>query len=219
MQKINGSKVDEVYSSFKKALYFHGTSRESAEDIKAHGMKFSMKKEGSSEIFKRKFDMGDAASATHHYVMTFSKACAYAKMFKDPAIVRMILPKSKFILEEDPESALDGEEFRVNSNISKNYILCKSGKGLKDRLQLIAKAMGFPELEKKELRELKKRVVKNFMGTPRSDRGEISKAYSYVAGEEKRIERDFKKMRNLGIDLGALKPGDVVSLPVDEDEI
>jgi hypothetical protein len=218
MQKLDGFRVNEVYRAFERDLYFHGTSKESAEDIKTHGMRLSRKKEGSSSCFKRRFGMEDPASATHHYVMTFSKACGYAKMFDDPQILRMILPKSRFTLEQDPEASPDGEEFRTSLDIPKDYILCNAGKGLRRRLKSIVEEMGFAKLKKKELRELKERVCKNFMGTQASDRKAISDAYSYVRGEEERIASDFKKMRSLGVDPATLKPGDIITLPVDEEE-
>src|SRR3990167_4701020 len=87
---IETKAVDRVIETFRRSLFFHGTSTESAENIRRHGMNVAKKMPGSMSLLQANYGLFDPASSHNNYFMTLPEAAEYAKMHRDPEIIRII---------------------------------------------------------------------------------------------------------------------------------
>jgi hypothetical protein len=209
-----GGAIDWIVKSYKTALYYHGTSKTSAESIREYGMLIRKKTRGCTAIIKDEYGLDDRAASKHQYVMSRSSACAYAKMHPEPELVRLILPPEVFSLTLDPEAAPGEKEYRLQQDIPPSFILPSHRKSLKtEQLKAINKAFNFTPLSKREFKELKHRVRHEILAESKSDHQVMALTKSFVEQEKERFEKDLHKLYFMGINLSDLKEGDVFSLP------
>ena len=94
--------VDAYFNHIQQRTYYHGTNKKFAKDIYRYGMKIAHKQKGSTDLLKKKFGLDDKAASVHHYLMGRVSAARYAKLYRHPKIVRIVIPQ-EIKLEKDPE--------------------------------------------------------------------------------------------------------------------
>lgn len=210
------STLEIAFQLYKDNLYFHGTSKKSAKNIVKYGMRLDKKVDGATIILNSRFGLDDKQSCFNHYVMTKKQAACYAKMHKNPKLVRLILPTSLFNLKLDPEANVFGEEFKVNKNIDDWFVLPLKKSNLKTKqIQSLNSFLGIFGLSKSELKELKYKIRSEIIGSSKGDKDLILKSVDFVKEEAARSSSDIQAILKSGIDISTLKEGDTFSLEVD----
>lgn len=202
-----------ILKKIKECLYYHGTSKQSAKDICRHGMDISRKKSGSTVILKKHTGLNDRLSQLYNYVMGRESAANYAKLHKDPKIVRMVIPPN-IPLESDLEGYKKDEK-RTKSNISSHLILPLKPKKLrKSRVEKIISSLGLkPICCKKHAKELRGRIRSEIIeNKDNSDKPFLEKSKSFIKMEQDRHNKTLALLSNQGIDIKSLKEGDEISV-------
>ena len=193
-------KIEEQFT-----IGYHGTSDRYAERIRYHGFKFDQKgKNGATKIFRKLTQQNDRIAKKHHYISTsITEAASYAKLHKNPEIVRIVCLTS-WLNTKDTEAGTN-TAFRINRDIPKEHILPKAKSDLtQSKINNIQTALG----TKNDIYE----YLTTAMSTPQEDGMLINKAKSFIKEAEAANEQRLEDIKKSGVSLHDLKEGDIICL-------
>lgn len=188
------------------AIVYHGTSSKHAKEIRKHGFKSKKKESGATLRLYQKTGIEDSQSWKYHYVTTSLKEAAeYAKIHKNPEIVRVVCKKKW--LDKDPEAGSD-TAFRVEGDISHSLVLPRNSDELTTRKvdKISKKLFGEASIKNEDF----KKALKDSLQSTEKDNRMIEQVDSAVKQVEDRNQKALKKIEQLTG--GEFKEGEVFSI-------
>jgi|GEM_PF-6457361 len=185
---------------------YHGTSLEMANSIYENGFKIKYKKDGANKALQNATALIDKTAACFHYVSTSKKeAAGYAKIHKNPKIVKVICLKNW--LENDTESVTQ-TAFRIRKDISRKFII-KDECNIDRFLNKVERKINF-KLTKSERDNIKRQA-----GDLQEDKLILRDAVSPVT-EEQACDKKRLQVLDKMVGLDNLQEGQVYTLDPDE---
>ena len=207
--------LDKMINLYKSHLMYHGTDKKYARKILKNGMKIKLKEQGCDSLLSQAFGLRDDSASKYHYLMGKKSAARYAKMHKEPVILRVIIPKT-LKLEKDPQR-YEEDERRTKENIKSACILPMnaddlSKKQIKKINKLVCKESFFCH---HHLKKLKKLIQKEILLDTQDDQKILAEVKDFMSMEKTRNAFTMKKLKDSGINLADLKEGQEYTISLD----
>lgn len=187
-------------------IAYHGTSHDWAEEIRRNGFELDRKQNGATFELFEKTGRSDPKSKKYHYLTTSLKEAAqYAKIHKNPEILRVIC-KRKW-LEQDPQAGSDSA-FRTTINIKRRCVLPTEISSLDKTKVTKIKDIIF---EKKQTPAEFHQKLKEAVKSTAYDKEVIRKELSAVQMVEKQGQQDLDAILKGGFKLTDLREGMIFS--------